>query len=227
MTQPAPAVDVVTLFPELFETPLRTSLLGKAIAEGRLAVGVHDLRAHGLGRHRSVDDEPYGGGAGMVMRPEPIFEAVETIRRPESRIVLLSPRGVRLDQSKVAEYARLSHLVLICGRYEGVDERVADHLADEELSIGDFVLAGGELAALVVIEAMSRLLEGVLGNAESLTWESHSTGLLEYPQYTRPAEWRGLAVPDVLLSGDHGAIERWRRAEAERITRARRPDLLG
>lgn len=221
-----PEVDVVTLFPELFDAPLRTSLLGKAVADGRLRVGVHDLRAHGLGRHRSVDDEPYGGGAGMVMRPEPIFGAVESIRRDESRVVLLSPRGTRLDQAKVAEYAALPHVILICGRYEGVDERVAEHLAHEELSIGDFVLAGGELAALVVVEAMSRLLEGVLGNAESLAWESHSSGLLEYPQYTRPAQWRGLAVPDVLLSGDHGAIDRWRQAEAERITRARRPDLL-
>ena len=225
MTEPAPTIDVVTLFPELFEVPLRTSLLGKAIEDGRLVVGVHDLRAHGLGRHRSVDDEPYGGGAGMVMRPEPIADAVETIRRPESRVVLLSPRGHRLDQSKVAEYARLEHLVLVCGRYEGVDERIAETVADEELSIGDFVLAGGELAALVVIEAVSRLIDGVLGNAESLEWESHSSGLLEYPQYTRPAEWRGERVPEVLLSGDHGAIERWRAQQAEQITRARRPDL--
>jgi tRNA (guanine37-N1)-methyltransferase len=226
MTEATPRVDVVTLFPELFDVPLKTSLLGRAIASARLEVGVHDLRAHGLGRHRSVDDEPYGGGAGMVMRPEPIFDAVEPLRRSDSWIVLLSPRGRRLDQAKVAEYAGRPHLVLICGRYEGVDERVAAHLADEELSIGDFVLAGGELAALVVIEAMSRLIEGVLGNAESLEWESHSSGLLEYPQYTRPAEYRGLEVPDVLLSGDHGAIERWRAGEARRLTHERRPDLL-
>jgi tRNA (guanine37-N1)-methyltransferase len=161
----------------------------------------------------------------MVMRAEPIAEAVEKVGRPGSRVVLLSPRGTRLDQAKVAEYASLSHLVLVCGRYEGVDERVADAVVDEELSIGDFVLAGGELAALVVIEAVSRLIDGVLGNAESLEWESYSSGLLEYPQYTRPAEWRGQRVPDVLLSGDHGAIERWRAEQAERITRARRPDL--
>ena len=223
---PAPRIDVVTLFPELFDAPLRTSLLGKAIASGRLEVGVHDLRAHGLGRHRSVDDEPYGGGAGMVMRPEPIAAAVDELRRPDTRAVLLSPRGVVLDQRKVAEYARVAHLVLVCGRYEGVDERVTEDVVDEELSIGDFVLAGGELAALVVIEAVSRLVEGVLGNAESLQWESHASRLLEYPQYTRPPEWRGLRVPDVLLSGDHGAIERWRAERAEEITRTRRPDLF-
>lgn len=228
MTEPGfpPRVDVVTLFPELFEVPLQTSLLGKAIESGRLEVGVHDLREHGLGRHRSVDDQPYGGGAGMVMRPEPIFDAVEALRRPDSWVVLLSPRGRRLDQAKVVDYAARPHLVLICGRYEGVDERVAAHLVDEELSIGDFVLAGGELAALVVIESMSRLVEGVLGNAESLEWESHSSGLLEYPHYTRPADYRGFEVPEVLLSGDHGAIERWRAAQAERLTRERRPDLL-
>jgi tRNA (guanine37-N1)-methyltransferase len=220
-----PAIDVITLFPELFDAPLRTSLLGKAIEQGRLRVGVHDLRAHGLGRHRSVDDEPYGGGAGMVMRPEPIADAVEQLKRPATRVVLLSPRGQRLDQAKVAEYAGLEHVVLVCGRYEGIDERIAETVADEELSIGDFVLAGGELAALVVIEAVSRLIEGVLGNAESLAWESHSSGLLEYPHYTRPPEWRGRRVPDVLLSGDHGAIERWRKERAEEITRARRPDL--
>lgn len=225
MSGTGPAIDVITLFPELFDVPLRTSLLGKAIESGRLRVGVHDLRAHGLGRHRAVDDEPYGGGAGMVMRPEPIAGAVEAVRTPESHVVLLSPRGTVLDQARVAEYARGPHLVLVCGRYEGVDERVATEVVDEELSIGDFVLAGGELAALVVIEAVSRLVEGVLGNAESLAWESHSSGLLEYPQYTRPAEWRGRSVPEVLLSGDHGAIERWRAEQAERITSARRPDM--
>jgi tRNA (guanine37-N1)-methyltransferase len=225
MTSTAPTIDVVTLFPELFEVPLRTSLLGKAIESGRLHVGVHDLREHGLGRHRSVDDQPYGGGAGMVMRPEPIGAAVDALRRPGTCVVLLSPRGPRLDQSKVAEYAAMEHVVLICGRYEGVDERVAHAVADEELSIGDYVLAGGELAALVVIEAVSRLVDGVLGNAESLEWESHSSGLLEYPQYTRPPEWRGEHVPDVLLSGDHGAIDKWRAEQAEQITRTRRPDL--
>jgi tRNA (guanine37-N1)-methyltransferase len=218
-------IDVVTLFPNLFEEPLRTSLLGKAIESGLLEVGVHDLRAFGLGRHRSVDDEPYGGGAGMVMRPEPIFAAVEAARTESSHVVLLSPRGFRLDQGHVARLTAHDHIVLICGRYEGVDERVAEHLADEELSIGDYVLAGGELAALVVIEALSRLLPGVLGNVESLASESHSGRGLEYPQYTRPAEFRGWRVPDVLLSGDHGAVEGWRSEQAEATTERRRPDL--
>ncbi|HEV2754658.1 MAG TPA: tRNA (guanosine(37)-N1)-methyltransferase TrmD [Actinomycetota bacterium] len=223
----APAIDVVTLFPELFTVPLETSLLGKAVASGLLQVRVHDLREHGLGRHRSVDDEPYGGGAGMVMRPEPLFAAIDALRGPASHVVLLSPRGQRLDHGGVARLAALEHLVLVCGRYEGVDERVVEGAVDEELSIGDYVLAGGELPALVVIEAISRLVPGVLGNAESLGSESHAGGLLEYPQYTRPAEFRGRRVPDVLLSGDHGAVERWRREQSELITRRRRPDLLG
>lgn len=219
-------IDVVTLFPELFEAHLSTSLLGRAIENGLLSVGVHDLRTHGLGKHRSVDDEPFGGGAGMVMRPEPIFAAVEEVASDGSYVVLLSARGSRLDHNIVAALAEQSHLVLICGRYEGVDERVAEHLVDAEISVGDFVLAGGETAALVVIEAVTRLVPGVVGNAESLTTESHVAGLLEHPQYTRPAEFRGHKVPDVLLSGDHGAIERWRREQAEQITRQRRPDLL-
>ena len=219
-------IDVITLFPELFGAPLRTSLLGKAVDNGVIEVNVHDLRAHGLGKHRSVDDEPYGGGAGMVMRPEPIFDAVERIKTEESHVVLLSARGTRIDHGVVERLAGLPHLVLICGRYEGIDERVAEHLADEELSIGDFVLAGGEVAALVVIEAVSRLTPGVLGNEGSLTSESHAHGLLEYPQYTRPAEFRGWTVPEVLLSGDHGAVEEWRRQQSEQVTRERRPDLL-
>jgi tRNA (guanine37-N1)-methyltransferase len=219
-------IDVVTLFPSLFDEPLRVSLLGKAVESGLIDVRVHDLRDHGLGRHRSVDDEPYGGGAGMVMRPEPIFAAVEALADERSHVVLLSPRGTRLDQPVVARLARRHHLILVCGRYEGVDERVSEHLADEEISIGDFVIAGGELAALVVIEAVSRLLPGVLGNEASLIAESHATRLLEYPQYTRPAEFRGHRVPEILLSGDHEAIEQWRRERAEDITRRRRPDLL-
>ncbi|HEX2058352.1 MAG TPA: tRNA (guanosine(37)-N1)-methyltransferase TrmD [Actinomycetota bacterium] len=220
-------VDVITIFPQLFDAPLETSLLGKAVADGLLDVRVHDLREHGLGKHRSVDDEPYGGGAGMVMRPEPLFDAVEKVRGPQSHVVLLSPRGRLLDHDVVAELAAREHLVLVCGRFEGVDERVAEHLVDEDLSIGDYVLAGGELPALVVIEAVSRLVPGVLGNAESLASESHAHGLLEYPQYTRPADYRGWRVPDVLLSGDHGAVERWRREQAEEVTRRRRPDLFG
>jgi tRNA (guanine37-N1)-methyltransferase len=219
-------VDVITLFPALFDEPLRTSLLGKAVSSGLLRVRVRDLRDHGLGPHRSVDDQPYGGGAGMVMRPEPLFAAVEAVPEPGGHVVLLSPRGTRLDQSAVARLAALDHIVLICGRYEGVDERVATHLAHEEISIGDYVLAGGELAALVVIEATSRLLPGVVGNASSLEGESHARGLLEHPQFTRPAEFRGWSVPEVLRSGDHAAVDRWRAEEAERDTRARRPDLM-
>lgn len=218
-------IDVVTLFPGLFEPHLRTSLLGRAVETGRLKVEIHDLREHGLGKHRSVDDEPYGGGAGMVMRPEPIFEAVEALRSGTSHVVLLTPRGERLVQHRVARLAEEAHLILICGRYEGVDERVAEGLADLELSLGDFVLAGGELPALVVIEAVSRLVPGVMGNPSSLQTESHSAGLLEHPQYTRPAEYRGMRVPDVLLSGDRAAVNRWRRTTAEEATATRRPDL--
>ncbi len=219
-------IDVVSIFPELFDAPLRTSLLGKAIAAGLLEVNVVDLRSHGLGRHRSVDDATYGGGAGMVMRPEPIFSAVEAVATENSHIVLLSPRGTRMDQAGVRRLATHDHLVLICGRYEGVDERVAKHLVHDEISIGDYVLAGGELAALVVIEAVSRLLPGVVGNETSLDDESHTRGRLEYPQFTRPASFRGWSVPEVLLSGDHVAVKRWRREQADRITRERRPDLL-
>jgi tRNA (guanine37-N1)-methyltransferase len=219
-------IDVITLFPELFEAPLRTSLLGKAVSTGKIEVRVNHLRKRGLGRHRSVDDQPYGGGAGMVLRPEPIFDAVEAIRSPGSHVVLLSPRGKTLDQALVARLAHEQHLVLICGRYEGVDERVALDLADEEISVGDYVLSGGELPALVIIEATARLLPAVLGNVESLASESHLEASLEYPQYTRPPEYRGHRVPDVLLSGDHGAIARWRKEQSERLTRERRPDLL-
>ena len=219
-------IDVVTLFPELFDAPLRTSLLGKAVASGTVEVALHDLRRYGLGKHHSVDDEPYGGGAGMVMMAEPIFAAVEALEPADAHVVLLSPRGRRLDHGVVTELAAKERLILICGRYEGVDERVSEHLVDEEVSIGDFVMAGGELPALVLIEAVSRYVPGVLGNAESLGSESHAEGLLEYPHYTRPAEFRGWTVPEVLLSGDHGAIERWRKERSEQLTRERRPDLL-
>jgi tRNA (guanine37-N1)-methyltransferase len=220
-------IDVITLFPELFDTPLRTSLLGKAVQGGDLLeVRVHDLRAHGLGKHRSVDDTPYGGGAGMVMRPEPIFDAVEGIKGPAGKVLLMSPRGTVLDHATVERLAGEAQLVIVCGRYEGVDERVVEHLVDEEISIGDYVLAGGELPALVLIEAISRHVPGVLGNPGSLETESHAHGLLEHPQYTKPAEFRGHGIPEVLLSGDHAAIERWRRERSEELTRERRPDLL-
>ena len=219
-----PRFDVVTIFPELFDAPLRTSLLGKAVESGLIEVGVHDLRARGLGKHRNVDDEPYGGGPGMVMRPEPIFETVEPLQRPRSHVVLMSPRGTTLNHAVVERLASLEHIVLICGRFEGVDERVAEHLADEEVSIGDYVLAGGELAALVVIETVSRMVPGVLGNEASLEAESHRSGTLEYPQYTRPATYRGYKVPDVLLSGNHARIARWRAEHSEDVAASRRPE---
>ena len=220
-------IDVITLFPELFGPHLRTSLLGKAIEQGAVTIGLHDLRRHGLGRHRSVDDTPYGGGAGMVMRPEPIFAAVEELKRADSYVVLLSPRGTLFQHRVAARLAELEHLILICGRYEGVDERVAEHLCDEEISIGDYVLSGGELAALVVIEASTRFVPGVLGNPDSLASESHEAGLLEYPQYTRPAEFRGWKVPEVLVSGHHREVAEWRRLRSEELTHERRPDLGG
>ena len=217
-------IEIVTLFPRMFDSVLSASLLGRGIESGTLEVNVVDLRPYGLGKHRSVDDEPYGGGAGMVMRPEPIFAAVEELRSEQSHVVLLSPRGSLLRHAGVARLAERDHIILICGRYEGVDERVSEFLVDEELSIGDYVLAGGELAAMVVVESVSRFVPGVMGNRGSLESESHSRGLLEYPQYTRPAEFRGHPVPDVLLSGHHGEVERWRREQSERITRERRPE---
>jgi tRNA (guanine37-N1)-methyltransferase len=219
-------VDVFTIFPEYFEGPLRASLLGRARKSGLLDVRVHDPRDQATDRHRSVDDTPFGGGAGMVMAPEPLFAAFEATDAPRP-LLLLSAAGRRFDQARAREFARLPGLSLLCGRYEGVDQRVADHLCDGELSVGDYVLAGGEAAALVVIDAVVRLLPGVMGNEASAAEESFADGLLEYPQYTRPAEYRGHAVPDVLRGGDHARIERWRRAQALRRTLERRPDLLG
>jgi tRNA (guanine37-N1)-methyltransferase len=219
-------IDVLTIFPGLFEGPLRESLLGRAIAGGLVDVRVHDIRDHATDRHRQVDDEPFGGGPGMVMKAEPIFRAVESLGPGERRAVLLSPAGRRLDQALVRELAAEPWLVLISGRYEGVDERVAEGLPAEEVSIGDYVLSGGELAAMVVLEAVSRLLPGVVGTEESLARESFEDGLLDHPHYTRPQEFRGMGVPDVLVSGDHARIEAWRRREAEEKTRRNRPDLL-
>lgn len=220
-------IDVVTIFPEYFEGPLAASLLGKARERGLLQIAVHDLREHAADKHRTVDDEPYGGGPGMVMKPEPWFAAVEAIEGWETaRRVLLSPAGRRLDQRLVEDLAAASHLILMCGRYEGVDDRVAEALATDEISVGDYVLAGGEAAAIVVVEAVARLVPGVVKEAESVQRESFTTGLLDHPHYTRPPEFRGMAVPEVLLSGNHAAIEAWRREQAERRTRKRRPDLL-
>lgn len=226
--QPDPqlAVAILTIFPEVVEAYCATSLLGRARRAGILQVQVHDLRAGADDPRRSVDDAPFGGGAGMVLAPEPLFRAVERFSPPRP-LYLLSPAGRRFDQSVAAELAATTPAFsLLCGRYEGVDQRAVDHLVDGELSIGDFVLAGGELGALVVLEAVARLVPGVLGNEESAAEESFAEGLLEYPQYTRPASFRGHEVPEVLLSGDHGRVARWRRAESLRRTIERRPDLI-
>jgi tRNA (guanine37-N1)-methyltransferase len=219
-------IDILTIFPDLFESPLRASLLGKAIESGILDVRVHDVRDHTSDKHRQVDDEPYGGGPGMVMKAEPILRAVRSLGEREKRIVLLSPAGRRLNQELVRELAREPWLVLVAGRYEGVDERVVESLPAEEVSIGDYVLSGGELPALVVVEAVSRLVPGVVGKEESLARESFEDDMLDHPHYTRPQSIEGMEVPDVLLSGDHAAIERWRRDAALEKTKRNRPDLL-
>jgi tRNA (guanine37-N1)-methyltransferase len=220
-------IDVLTIFPGIFESPLRESLLGKAIASGVLEVRVHDIREHATDRHRTTDDESYGGGPGMVMKAEPIFAAFEALGEGHKRALLLSPAGRRLDQSLVRELAAETRLVLICGRYEGVDERVVAGLPAEEISVGDYVLSGGEVPALVVLEAVTRLVPGVIGREESHERDSFGhEGVLDHPHYTRPAEFRGMAVPEVLLSGNHAEIERWRREAALEKTRRNRPDLL-
>jgi tRNA (guanine37-N1)-methyltransferase len=220
-------IDVVTIFPGIFESPLRESLLGRAIGAGLLDVRVHDLRDSTSDKHRQVDDESYGGGPGMVLKPEPVFAAVESLGAGERRTLLLSPAGRRLDQALARELAGEPWLVLICGRYEGVDERVVEGLGAEEVSIGDYVVAGGELPALVVLEAVTRLVPGVIGREESHEQDSFGDdGLLDHPHYTRPAEFRGMRVPDTLLSGNHAEIERWRREAALEKTRRNRPDLL-
>jgi tRNA (guanine37-N1)-methyltransferase len=220
-------VDVITIFPEFFDSPLAASLLGRAGERGLVTVRRHDLRRWTSDRHRSVDDAPFGGGAGMVMTPGPWFEALDALAKDgPARVVLLAPDGARFDQEAARRLAAEPRLILCCGRYEGVDERVRTRV-DEVLSVGDYVLAGGETAALVVLDAVARLVPGVMGNAASAEDESFTSGLLEYPQYTRPAVYRGLEVPEVLRSGDHGAVARWRAEQALARTRAARPDLLG
>jgi tRNA (guanine37-N1)-methyltransferase len=218
-------IDVFTGLPQVLHPMFSESLLGKARSEGVVDIRVHDLRAYTSDRHRSLDDSPFGGGPGMVLMAEPIFAAVEATSPPRP-LFLLGPGGRRFDQAMASQLAAGEGLSLICGRYEGVDERVREHLVDGELSIGDYVLAGGEAAAFVVVEAVTRLFPGVMGNAESMGDESFVDGLLEYPQYTRPAEFRGWRVPDVLLSGDHAKVARWRRGAALARTLARRPDLI-
>jgi tRNA (guanine37-N1)-methyltransferase len=241
--------DIFTLFPGIFEGPLRESMIKRAIDAGLLDVQVHNIRDYAAGRHQVTDDYPYGGGGGMVMKPEPVFEAVEKVlgirdegagigeqdadfrppiidHQPPIPIILLTPQGRVFNQSIAYELAQHDRVALICGRYEGFDERIREHLATDEISIGDFVLTGGELAALVVLDAVIRLKPGALGDPEGASDDSHASGLLEYPHYTRPPEFRGWGVPEVLLSGDHAKIDRWRREQALRRTWLRRPDML-
>jgi tRNA (guanine37-N1)-methyltransferase len=220
-------LDVITLFPELITVPMSTSIMGRAQEKGAITVGVHDLREHGLGKHKQVDDTPYGGGQGMLLRPEPLFEALDRVQTEKSRVILMSPAGARFDQAAAHRLSAEEHLIFISGHYEGVDQRVIDHWVDEELSIGDYVLTNGAIAAVIVMDAIVRLLPGVLGDDMSAVEESFGqSGLLEAPHYTKPAEYRGLKVPDILLSGNHGMIAEWREHEALERTRRVRPDLL-
>jgi tRNA (guanine37-N1)-methyltransferase len=221
--------DVVTIFPRMFDAPLAEGVVARGIQAGLVDVVVHDLRDFTADRHRVVDDVPYGGGPGMVLKPEPLFRAVDHIREARGNpgaVILTSPQGRTLTQADAMRLASLEHVVVLCGRYEGVDERVRDHVATEEISIGDYVLSGGELAAMVIIDVVSRLVPGVVGDERSVDEDSFSRGLLDHPHYTRPAEYRGWAVPEVLLSGHHREIERWRRNEALRRTLERRPEML-
>jgi len=223
-------IDILTLFPHMFSGPFDESIVKRAIDNDIVNIVLHNLRDWGLGKHKTVDDYPFGGGSGMVMKPEPLFEAVETIKAQDSDssapVILLTPQGRLFNQKIAAELAKNSRLIFVCGHYEGVDERVREHLATDEISIGDYVLTGGELAAMVVIDAVIRQLPGVLGSEESASDESHAAGLLEYPQYTRPQSYRGWEVPQVLISGNHAQIAKWRREQSILRTFMRRPDLL-
>ena len=220
-------IDVITLFPELVTVPMGASMMGRACEKGALKLVVHDLREYGLGKHRQVDDTPYGGGQGMLLRPEPVFEALDRIHTERSRVILMTPAGQRFDQAAAQRLAEEEHLIFISGHYEGIDHRVVEQWVDEEVSLGDYVLTNGAIAAVVVMDAIVRLLPGVLGDVLSAVEESFGAeGLLEAPHYTKPAEYRGLKVPEVLLSGHHGRIAEWRAQQALERTRKRRPDLL-
>jgi tRNA (guanine37-N1)-methyltransferase len=218
-------IDVLTLFPAMFAGPLDESIVQRARKNGLLDLQIHDLRKWTRDRHQTVDDRPFGGGPGMVLKPEPIFEAVEALRTDDTKVVVMTPSGHLFNQARAGQLAAMSHAILLCGSYEGFDERILEGLADEQWSIGDYVLTNGALPAMVVIDCAARLLPGALGDEDSPRDESHSCGLLEYPQYTRPAEFRGMKVPDVLLSGNHAGIEAWRREQSRERTRERRPDL--
>ena len=219
-------IDVLTLFPAMFAGPLDESIVQRARTNGVLELTVHNLRDYTHDRHKTVDDRPFGGGPGMLLKPEPIFEAVESLAREKTRVILLSPAGRKFNQAIARELAQAEHLLLICGSYEGFDERIREQMADDELSIGDYVLTNGALPAMVIIDAVTRLLPGVLGDDESSRDESFSQDLLEYPHYTRPAEFRGMKVPEVLLSGNHAEIAKWRAEQARLRTAERRPDLM-
>ena len=219
-------IDVLTLFPAMFAGPLDESIIKRAREAGRLDLAIHNLRDYAHDRHKTVDDRPFGGGPGMLLKPEPIFEAVESLAREGTRVILLSPAGRPFSQAIARELAMLEHVLFVSGHYEGFDERVRQKLAQDELSIGDYVLTNGALPVMVIIDAVTRLLPGVLGDAESALEESFSEGLLEYPQYTRPADFRGMKVPEILLSGNHAEIARWRDEQARLRTEQRRPDLL-
>ena len=223
-------IDILTLFPNMFSGPFDESIIKRAIDNNIVSIIIHNLRDWGLGKHKIVDDYPFGGGAGMVMKTEPIFEAIEAIKSQDNDssapVILLTPQGRVFSQKIAAELAQLEHFILICGHYEGIDERVREHLATDEISIGDYVLTGGELAAMVIVDAVVRQLPGVLGSEESAAEDSHTTGLLEYPQYTRPPVYRGWEVPQVLLSGNHAQIAKWRREQSILRTFIRRPDLF-
>lgn len=219
-------IDVLTLFPGMFAGPLDESIVKRARDNGHLQLAIHNLRDYTHDRHKTVDDKPFGGGPGMLLKPEPIFEAVEALANEKTRVILLGPAGRKFDQAIARELTQYEHLLFICGSYEGFDERIREHLADDELSIGDYVLTNGALPAMVIVDTVTRLLPGVLGDDESSRDESFSAGLLEYPHYTRPAEFRGLKVPEILLSGNHAEIAKWRLQQAKVRTQERRPDLL-
>lgn len=223
-------IDIITIFPKMFEPVLNESIVKRAQGKDKVKIHVHDLREYSTNKHHKVDDRPFGGGSGMVICPTPVFEAVKNIKRkaksPKAKIILLCPQGETLRQRSAKRIAKYKHIILICGHYEGIDERVRESLVDEEISIGDYVLTGGELPAMVLVDSVVRLLPGVLGDKNSLKFESFEGNLLEYPQYTRPADFKGLKVPDVLLSGDHSKIEKWRQQESIKRTKQKRPDLL-
>jgi tRNA (guanine37-N1)-methyltransferase len=224
--EPLLRIDVITIFPGMLNGFLEESILKRAAQKGAVTFNTVDLRAFTTDRHQTTDDRPFGGGPGMVMKPEPLFKAVESVRTPEARVILMTPQGRRFEQAMAVGLSKARHLIFVCGHYEGVDERVRTHLATDEISIGDYVLTNGVLPSAVVIDAVVRLVPGVLGNEDTVREESFTEGLLEYPQYTRPREFRGLEVPAILMSGDHEEIARWRREQAECRTKERRPDLL-